>query len=114
MPGSARQQLRLLAAAVASPQIELQHDAKIVGHHQRLDAAAQTAERERHHRHAQLGRRADVAAPLIEAEGDLSSRSSRIGTSRILPRTEAVHRMPVACGAGCKARTRTDEGAILP
>ncbi len=26
----------------------------------------------------------------------------------------AVHRMPVACGAGCKARTRTDEGAILP
>ena len=34
-------------------------------------------------------------------------------SSRIVPRTEAVHRMPVACDAGCKARTRTDEGAIL-
>jgi hypothetical protein len=39
-----------LTAAVAlapRPQIQLQHDAKIVGHHQRLDAATQAAQGER-------------------------------------------------------------------
>jgi hypothetical protein len=56
----------------------------------------------------------DAEQPRLSSKVTLtSSRSSRIGTSRIVPRTGAVRRMPVACGAGCKARTRTDEGVIL-
>jgi hypothetical protein len=51
----------------------------VVGQHQRLDAAAQAAQAERRHGLPQVGRAGDVAAPLIEAEGDLSNRSSRIG-----------------------------------
>jgi len=42
--------------------IELQDDDGLVRHHQRLDLAAQTAQRQRHHRLAQFGRAGDVAA----------------------------------------------------
>ena len=62
----------------------------------------------------QFGRAADVAAPLVERDAHLQPLLTHWVSSRIVPRTEAVHRMPVACGAGRKARTRTDEGAILP
>ena len=69
-----------------------------------------------------LAREADIVihAAAIVGVGRVCSypretlETNFIGTSRILPRTEAVHRMPAACGGGCKARTRTDEGAILP
>jgi hypothetical protein len=73
----------------------------------------EAAQAQRHHRRAQLGSAADVAAPLVEGDADLKPVVTHWVSSRIVPRTEAVHRMPVACGAGCKARTRTDEGAIL-
>ena len=56
----------------------------------------------------------DVAVPLVEGDAHLQTLLTHWISSRIVPRTEAVHRMPVACGAGRKARTRTDEGAILP
>ena len=58
---------------------------------------------------------ADIApAPVAVGDAHLQPLLTHWVSSRIVPRTEAVHRMPVACGAGCKARTRTDEGAILP
>ena len=55
MLGSARQ-LRLRPAAVAfalGETIELQHDLDLGGQQQRLDLAAQAAERERDHRRPQ-------------------------------------------------------------
>ena len=48
--------LRLRSAAVAfalGETVELQDHVDAVGHHQRLDPAAQAAERERHHRRPQ-------------------------------------------------------------
>ena len=56
---------------------------------------------------------ADVAA-FVKRDADFKPLVRHWVSSRIVPRTEAVHRMPVACDAGCKARTQTDEGAILP
>ena len=67
---------------------------------------------ERHHRQPQFRCAADVAA-FVKRDADFKPLVTHWVSSRIVPRTEAVHRMPVACGAGCKARTRTDEGAIL-
>jgi hypothetical protein len=37
----------------------------------------------------------DAEQPRLSSTTLTSSRSSRIGTSRILPRTEAVYRMPM-------------------
>ena len=104
MLGSARQ-LRLRPAAVAfalGEAIELQDDADVVRQHQDLDAAAQAAQAERDHRLAQLGRAGDVAAPLVERHIHLKPLVTHWVSSRIVPRTEAVDRMPVAC-AGCEA-----------
>jgi len=42
--------------------IELQDDDGLVRHHQRLDLAAQSAQRQRHHQLAQLRCAADIAA----------------------------------------------------
>ncbi len=42
--------------------------------------------------------------PLVEGHNGLKPLVAHWVSSRIVPRTEAVHRMP---GAGCKARTRT-------
>src|SRR5256886_14896126 len=63
----------------------------------------QAAQAEREHGLPQLRRRDDVAAPLAEGHSDLKPLVTHWGSSRIVPRTEAVHRMPVACGAGCEA-----------
>ena len=71
----------------------------------------QAVQAERHHSLPQFRYAADVAAFVKRS---LTSSCSSWVSSRIVPRIEAVHWMPVACGAGCKARTRTDEGAILP
>ena len=59
----------------------------------------------------QLGRAGDVVVPRVEGHSGLKPLVTHWVSSRIVPRTDAVHRMPKA---GCKARTRTDEGAILP
>src|SRR4029434_2069912 len=48
-------------------------------------------------------RRDDVAAPLVEGHSDLKPLVTHWVSSRIAPRTEAVHRMPVDCGAGGEA-----------
>jgi hypothetical protein len=109
MLGSARQ-LRLRPAAVAfalGETVKLQHHIDIIGQQQRLDLAAQTAQAERHDGRPQLGCAGDVA---LHRSWKVTLSSNR--SSPIVPRTEVVHRMPVACGAGM-ARTRTDEGAIL-
>src|SRR6476469_8524435 len=90
--------------------VKLQHDDGLVRHHQRLDLAAQAAQAERHLSLPQFRCAGDVAAPLVEGDAHLQPLLTHWVSSRIVPRTEAVHRMPVACGAGCKARTRTDEG----
>jgi hypothetical protein len=82
------------AALAPGGAVEVQHDDDVVREHQRLDAPAQAAERERHHGRAQLGRGADVAAALVEAHADLepidadrdahgrARSSSRAGTMR--------------------------------
>ena len=74
---------------------------------------AQAAQAERHHRRPQLGRAGDVAVPLVERDADFKPlvRHWYVALRALGPK--AVHRMPVACSTGCKARTRTDEGAIL-
>ena len=51
--------------------VKLQDDADVVGQQQRLDLAAQAAQAQCHHRLTQLGRAADVAAPLVERDADL-------------------------------------------
>jgi hypothetical protein len=79
--------------------IELQHDANVIGQQQRLDLAPQAAERERDHRRPLVA--ADVATLRVERDADFKPLVRHLT-------------MPWACGAGCKARTRTDEGAILP
>jgi Resolvase, N terminal domain len=89
--------------------IELQDDADVVGQQRDLDPAPQPAQRERHHGLPQLRRLGDVAAPLVEGHSDLKPLITH-WYLRIVPRD----RSGWACGAGCKARTRTDEGAILP
>ena len=93
--------------------IELQHDANVIRQHRDLDLAAQAAQAERHHSLPQFRCAADVAA-FVKRDADFKPLVRNWVSSRIVPWTEAVHRMPVACGAGRKARTRTDEGAILP
>ena len=60
------------------------------------------------------GAEAAVSVPRVEGHSDLKPLVTHWVSSRIVPRNEAVHRMPMACGAGRKARTPTDEGAILP
>ena len=54
--------------------IELQHDANVIRQHRDLDLAAQAAQAERHH-----------SLPLVR----------HWVSSRIVPRTEAMRRMPV-------------------
>ena len=112
MPGSAhRLRLRLAAVAFALGEtIELQHDVNVIRQHRasirrrrppRLSATT-----------ACFRCAADVAA-FVKRDADFKPPVRHWVSSRIVPRTEAVHRMPVACRAGCKARTRLDEGAIL-
>ena len=103
MSGSARQ-LRLRPAAVAlalGAAVELQHDLDLVGQQQRLDLAAQAAQAERHHRLPQFRRAADVAA-FVKRDADFKPLVRHWVSSRIVPRTEAVHRMPVALGPDVK------------
>src|SRR6478735_9680756 len=113
MPGSAhRLRLRLAAVAFALGEtIELQHDANVIRQHRDLDLAAQAAQAERHHSLPQFRCAADVAA-FVKRDADFKPLVAHGISSRIVPRTEAVHWMPVACGAGCKARTRSDGGAM--
>ena len=58
-----------------------------------LDPPAQAAQAQCHHRLAQLGRAGDVAAPRVERDADLKPLVTHWVSSRIVPRTEAVHRM---------------------
>ena len=92
--------------------IELQHDANVIRQEQCLDLVAQAAQAQCDYRLAQFRCAADVAA-FFKRDADFKPPVTHWVFSRIAPRTEPAHRTPVACGAGCKARTRTDEGAIL-
>jgi hypothetical protein len=58
-----------------------------------LDTAAQAAQAEREHGLPQLRRRGDVAAPLVEGDAHLQPLVTHWVSSRIVPRTEPVHRM---------------------
>ena len=80
MPGSPCELRPAALPFTLGETVKLQHDLDLVGHHQRLDAAAQAAQAERHHRRPQLGGTADVAAPLVVTL--TSNRPSRIGYPR--------------------------------
>ncbi len=75
--------------------VEHQPHVHVVWQHRDLDLAPQSAQAERRHRLTQLGRGGDVAAPLVEDDADLKPVVTHWVSSRIVPRTEAVHRMPV-------------------
>ena len=75
--------------------VELHHDLDLGGQQQRLDLAAQASQAERHDGRPQLGRAGDVAVALVEGDAHLQPLLTHWVSSRIVPRTEAVHRMPV-------------------
>ena len=57
--------------------------------------------------------RCRCSRPFVKRDADFKPLVTHWVSSRIVPKIEAVYRTPLACGAGCKPRTRTDEGAIL-
>ena len=62
--------------------VELEHDGHILGQHQRLDLAAKTAQRERDHRLAQLGRRADITSACVVGHADEKNSSRHLTAAR--------------------------------
>ena len=73
--------------------IELQHDANVIRQHRDLDLAAQAAQAERHHSLPQFRCAADVAA-FVKRDADFKPPVRHWVSSRIVPKIEAVHRMP--------------------
>jgi hypothetical protein len=55
-------------ALALSEGVELQHDDGVIGQQQRLDAPAQAAQAQRHHRRPQLGRGGDIAPRRVERD----------------------------------------------
>jgi len=86
--------------------IEVQQDDRLLGQHQHLDATPQAAQAQRDDGSAQIGMRADVAAPFVERHGDgelvshgRARSSSRAGVRRLnqhVPEQVAAERREIA------------------
>ena len=79
--------------------VELQHDLDLGGQQHASILRRRLPQAERHYSLPQFRCAADVAA-FVKRDADFKPLVRHWVSSRIVPRTEADHRMPVACGAG--------------